>query len=83
MSKELSPTIPGTNDSDGIVHVDDVFIEEIWHDLGGQVPREQIYAVASEVADGFRNATVTTFVPLMIRRRTLEKLKAVLNGQAG
>ena len=58
---------------------DDWLIEQIWHDLDGQVTREQIRQVVIEIADEFRSATVTAFVPILIRRRAREKLETRIN----
>jgi hypothetical protein len=55
-------------------YVDDLLIEEIWCDLGKQITREQIRQVAGEVAAEFRDVMITTFVPIFIRRLTLERL---------
>jgi hypothetical protein len=60
-------------------YLDDSFIEQIWHDLGGQVPRERIHQIAAEAAAEFRTATVTAFVPVFVRRRTREKLEVLIN----
>jgi hypothetical protein len=62
----------------GVKHLDEVLeslIEDIWRDLGGEVTHEQIRQAAREVAAQFQDATVTTFVPIFIRRRTREKLR--------
>lgn len=56
----------------------DNLIEQIWRDLGGQVPRQQIRQVAAEVTAEFHDATVTAFVPIFVRRRTRERLKGVI-----
>jgi hypothetical protein len=55
--------------------LDDSLIEQIWHDLDGQVTREQIRQVVTEIAAEFRSATVTAFVPIFIRRQAREKLE--------
>ena len=74
MPTELRPTIAETY-HDGVLNdIDDSLIEQIWHDLDGQVAREQIRQVVAEIAAEFRTATVTAFVPIFIRRRAREKL---------
>ena len=55
-------------------YVDDLLVERIWCKLGKQVTRERIRQVALEVAAEFREAKITTFVPIFIRRLTLERL---------
>jgi hypothetical protein len=63
-----------TNDSD-VKHDLNHLVWQVWHELGGQVPRARIRQVAMQVAAGFRNATVTTYIPLYIRHLTREWLK--------
>ncbi len=76
MSTERNPTlITHTDNSDVISHVDEILIEGIWRDLGGQVTRERIRQVATSVAAEFGDATVTTFLPIFIHRRTRAKLE--------
>ena len=61
-----------------IDRVDESLIEAIWQDLDGLVTRGEIQRVAKEVAETFQGATITTFIPLFIRRRTRETLKSVI-----
>jgi hypothetical protein len=56
----------------------ELLVQEIWRDLDGQVTHEQIRHVASQIATQFNNATVTTFVPIFIRRQTRETLRLVV-----
>jgi hypothetical protein len=53
----------------------DGLIEQIWHDLNGQVPLSRVRQVALEVAAEFHTATVTMYIPLFIRRYTRERLE--------
>jgi hypothetical protein len=64
-------------------YLDDSLIEQIWHDLDGQVTRERIHQIAAEVASEFRTATVTAFVPLFIRRQACKKLRTLINKKRG
>lgn len=66
------------NEADLASYVDETVIETIWSDLEGRVDREQVRQVALEVAQDFADATVTSFVPLFIRRRTYERLKRLV-----
>lgn len=66
------------NEANQATFVDDTIIEAIWSDLEGRVDREQVREVALEVAQDFADATVTSFVPLFIRRRTYERLKLLV-----
>ena len=52
----------------------DDLIAQIWLELGGQVSRERIRQVVTEVETMFRGATVTTFVPILMRREICERL---------
>jgi hypothetical protein len=70
-----SPTIAERDRGDVIDYLDDSLIEQIWQDLGGQVSRERIRQIAAETAAEFRTATVTAFVPVFVRRRTLKRLQ--------
>ena len=58
--------------------VDDSLIERLWRDLDGQVSRQQIAGVVTEIAARFEKATVTALVPIFIHRRALEYLKGGL-----
>ncbi|MFW6069396.1 MAG: three-helix bundle dimerization domain-containing protein [Chloroflexota bacterium] len=66
------------NEADLAGLVDETVIEAIWSDLEGRVDREQVRQVALDVAQDFADATVTSFVPLFIRRRTYERLKLLV-----
>lgn len=79
MRGTVSTTIPEIDDGDVINCVDDSLIEQIWHDLGGQVSRERIHQIAAEAAAEFRTATVTAFIPIFVRRRTLKKLQMLID----
>jgi len=65
-------------DLSGVVLVDETVIEAIWSDLDGRVDRERVREVALTVAQDFVDVTVTSFVPLFIRRRTYERLKTLI-----
>ena len=67
-----------TEDRVGI-YINDSLIEQIWRDLEGQVDHKRIYQVALKEAEGFKNATVTNFISIFIRRQTCERLKATLD----
>lgn len=53
----------------------DALTDQIWQDLGRQVPRARIQQVVLEVASQFHDATVTTYLPIFIRRLTRERLE--------
>lgn len=77
--KSLLLTIAGTNHDGLNDYMDDSLIEQIWHDLDGQVARERIRQVVAKIAAEFRAATVTAFVPIFIRRRAREELETWVN----
>jgi len=52
----------------------DELVDAIWQDLAGLVSRDRIRQVACEVAATYQDATITSFVPIFIRRRTKEIL---------
>ncbi len=60
--------------------MNDMVVEAIWHEMGGRVTHDKIRQVAAEVMDmaEFQNATVTTFLPILIKRRTREKLRTIV-----
>ena len=65
-----------------IDQVDESLIEAIWQDLDGLVTRGEIQRVAREIAETFRGATITTFIPLFIRRRTRETFKSGIQNKS-
>lgn len=56
-------------------YLDETLIEKMWHELDEQVSREQIRLTAAQIAAQYREATVTTFIPVFVYRETYEKLK--------
>jgi hypothetical protein len=81
MQTTSSSTVGETDHGGGNGYVDDSLVEQIWQDLGGQVPRERIHQIADEAAAEFRTATVTAFVPVFVRRRTLKKLQMLIEAR--
>ena len=60
-------------------NIDDSIVEKVWQDLNEQLPREQVRRVVAEIALGFQDATVKAFVPILIHRQSVERLKSNLN----
>jgi hypothetical protein len=54
----------------------EVLTEELWSDLDGMVDRHTIRQVLAEVAPAYRDARITTFVAIFVRRDALERLRA-------
>ncbi len=78
MLVEPGPEMAGKVSKSDIANcVNDIMVEAIWHELGGRATYDEIRQVAAEVMGmaEFQNATVTTFLPILIHRRTREKLK--------
>jgi hypothetical protein len=59
-------------------YAEDWLIEKLWLDLDRQVSRQQVATTVTEIAAQFQDATVTTFVPIFIRRKVLEQLQGTL-----
>ncbi len=81
MPVKTGPNMAGEVDKNDItIGLTDMAIESIWHEFGGQVTYDEIRQAAVEVMSmaEFQNATVTTFLPILIQRRTREKLKATV-----
>jgi hypothetical protein len=56
----------------------ETLIDLVWNDLQGQVSRAAIQQVLLEIIPEYENATVTTFVPIFIRRDAVDTLRARL-----
>lgn len=52
----------------------DKLSEQLWHELGGTASRQQVCEVVAKTAAEFCGASVTKYVPLLIRRRARERL---------
>ena len=76
MSERSSTTSENGVKNKTSTFLSDEFIQGIWVQLAGQFPREHICQIATRVASEFKDARVTTFLPIFIRRQTLERLEA-------
>ncbi len=74
MDIRLNSNITKANSGNKPNLLDDV-IEQIGRDLGGQISPARIREVAAEVAARFKDARITAYLPIFIRRRTCERLK--------
>ena len=79
MSLELHRLSAKGKTYDALDGVDDSLVEKVWLDLDRQLPRERVSRVVDEVALGFQNATVKTFLPILVHRRALERLRQELD----
>ena len=58
--------------------VDDALIEKVWRDLDEQLPYEQVGRVVADVAFKYQNAKVKAFLPILIHKQAVAKLKEYL-----
>jgi len=54
--------------------VGEALVEHIWQEMQGKTSRTQIRQIVTETVSEFAHATVTTYLPIFIRRRVREKL---------
>lgn len=59
---------------DELVEVVDKLTEQLWHELGGKVSLQRVREVVTETASEFYGATVTQYIPLLVRRGAAERL---------
>lgn len=65
----------GESSPNGILLDLDEVVEQLCLELEGRIPRERIRRISEEVAAQFCNATVTAYIPLLVRRLTRERLR--------
>jgi len=82
MSVELHQSVTEVHLDELIDGVDDALIETIWHELDRQLPRARVCEVVNKIALGFQDARVQTFVPILVHRRALDRLRLELNEMA-
>lgn len=51
-------------------------VDLIWSDLAEQVARARVAEVARKVAADIGDAKITTFIPLFVRRMSVDRLRA-------
>jgi hypothetical protein len=54
--------------------VDEELVDAMWRELDGRVDRELIWRTACSVAERYYDASITTYIPIFIRRLTIELL---------
>lgn len=62
--------------------LDDALIELIWQDLGRRVSHSEVRRKALEVASRYRDARIQLYVPIFIRRQTVEALRAQIASES-
>lgn len=60
---------------EAVTNIDDLLVEQLWHDLSGQISQKEITQTVAEIGAQFQDATVKTFVPIFILRLASEQLK--------
>lgn len=55
----------------------DTIADQIFSDLNGAVPRSTIQEIIKEVIPKYEGAPIQTFVPIFIRRDTVDQLRAM------
>ena len=79
MSIELHQRVAEAHPYNVLDGIDDVFVEAIWHELDCQLPRQRVRWVVAGIALGFQDATVKTFLPILVRRQALVQLRKEIN----
>ena len=75
-------TTAQSNPGDAINGIDDSLVEKVWRELDGQLSHERVEYIVTEVALGFQDAAVKTFLPIFIHRRALERLRQEINEES-
>jgi hypothetical protein len=57
---------------------ENTIVEQIWADLQGAVPRSAISQELKQVGSKFESARIKTYIPIFLRRETVERLRARL-----
>jgi hypothetical protein len=58
----------------------ETLIEQIWNDLEGTVTRSTVRRVLTTVTPKYENARIQSYVPIFLRKETVERLHAGLAG---
>ena len=75
LSGELNQSLAEAYPYDVVDDIDEMLVEAIWQELDRQLPREQVRCVVAEIALRFQDATVKTFLSILVHRRALERLR--------
>jgi len=67
---ERAPNANGKPDWDK-----EAIVEQIWNDLQGTVDRSTIRYELAKVTPTFKDARIATYVPLSVRKLTVERLR--------
>jgi hypothetical protein len=79
MMEEISKTYTvievDDHESSTSENIDNALIESIWKELNGRADREIISRTVLEARASYQHATIKTFIPILIRRDVLDRLK--------
>ena len=77
--KEIEPTV-GTDAfaSANRNWDEDALVEQIWNDLEGRATRSAIRQVLAEIVPKYESAPVQTFVPIVVRKEAVDRLRSGL-----
>ena len=82
MSMKLYPGKIEANQHHAMNDVDDSIVEKVWHDLHEQLPYEHVSQVVAEVTFEYQDARVKTFLPILIHREALDRLRELLKARS-
>ena len=78
--QEISPSeLSYTFGVDAVDQVDQTFVDDLWQNLEGKISQDQIRKIAIEIAEEFQDATITAYIPILLRRRVRDRLKRIIN----
>jgi hypothetical protein len=56
----------------------DALVDLVWHDLQERVSKAKVSQTVLEISEKFHDATITAFIPIIVRRLTRERLRKEL-----
>lgn len=77
-----TPDHPAAEEPSMSYQTSDEIVELIWRDLSEQVERSRVAEVAQQVASAFGEVKVTAFLPLFVRRLSVDRLRAEVEQRA-
>jgi hypothetical protein len=78
--QEISPSeLSYTVGVDAVDQVDQTFVEDLWQNLEGKISQDQIRKIAIEIAEDFQDATITAYIPILLRRRVRDRLNRIIS----
>jgi hypothetical protein len=79
--RDLQPRVNGTgkNPERSLEHI----VDYVWQRIDRRMGQDRIRQIVSEVAQEFEDAAVQAFVPVLVRRFSLERVREELNLSQG